>query len=155
MLANYLWSFSLHRNEDDMKKLILLAIFVLITLTFYVFCPVALAQTAPIIDTGKDGQGTTLTPDPNASAAGIRGAVGNKGYFQRYPYANLAFQDDLQAPSPVGPQMSLAGSLQQWMAYMPLVTLCDDGSGIAYMQVPMLASTVTKTARDSPTRKSR
>jgi hypothetical protein len=129
------------------RSLSLMLLLSLLMLTMMAVSPSASAQT---VNTGKNGTGTTSQPDSGASPAGSRGITGSKGYFQRFPYAQAANKaDTLKTDPSTGVSASAAGTTSTQSAYQTVMKMCDEGYGIAYMQIPMVASDKPAAARDS------
>jgi len=121
-------------------------LFSLLMLLLTAVIPAAFAQ----VDTGKNGQGSTPTPDTLASAPGLRGTAGKKGYFARFPYAAAANSaDSLHKDQSTGVSASDKGTMHTWQAYSFVMKMCDEGYGIAYQQLPMMGTGTPAAARDS------
>jgi hypothetical protein len=124
-----------------------LVLFTLLMLSLTTFATAAFAQSAG--DTGKDGAGSTPTPDVGASPAGSRGVGSVPGYLQRFPYAAAAYQADTLSKNSNGVMASNPGSPQMQMAMQFLMVPDAAGMGIAYFQPPAIAVDTPAAARDS------
>ena len=135
-----------------LTRTVLLSLLMLATMIAVSSAALAQNPGTPLLPGGGNNNSTSGQvgpPTPGSSPSGSRGTTGPNGYFARFPFAKQAYQADTTSKSSAGVLQSNPGTAHTWQAYSFVLKMCDEGYGIAYFQIPMMATGTPAAARDS------